>query len=293
MPDYEKMKKILLNHVSETGNFPTAIPSVRIAMRDRPGEFAPCFYTPTCMFVLEGEKEVLYGGKKYRYGKGEYAVCSADIPLLTRVSKAKKDEPFLVVITEFDSSVISELMYEAKLSPHSGENAESFGVAPVNEELTETFYRLIKLLDCSENEQQFYSALILKEIFYRLLTGDFGAQLQLINMQGTRLNQITQAISYLKQNYRKKLNIDDIAGHISMAPSSFYRVFKQVTKISPLQYQKHLKLHEAQRLMLSGQCDVSQACYEVGYESITQFNREYKKMFGLPPKTDITKKLSL
>lgn len=293
MPEYEKMKKILLNHVSETGNFPTAISNVRIAMRDKPTDFSPCFYTPTCMFVLEGEKEVLYGGKKYRYGKGEYAVCSADIPLLTRVSQAEKNKPFLVLIIEFNSSVISELIYEAKLSPQGGENAESFGTAPANEELSDTFYRLIKLLDCPENEQRFYSALILKEIFYRLLTGDFGRQLQLVNVQGTRFNQIALAISYLKQNYHKKLNIDDIARHISMAPSSFYRVFKQVTKISPLQYQKRLKLHEAQRLMLSGQYDVSQACYEVGYESITQFSREYKKMFGLPPRTDITKKLSL
>ena len=133
------------------------------------------------------------------------------------------------------------------------------------------------------------SPIIIKEIYYRLLTGPLGNQLRLINTKGTRSNQIAQAITLIKANYSVKLNMDEVAQKVNMAPSSFYRNFKKVTKVSPLQYQKQLKLYEAQRLMLSGDYDAATACYQVGYESPTQFSREYKKMFGNPPKTDIKK----
>lgn len=129
--------------------------------------------------------------------------------------------------------------------------------------------------------------MIIKEIYYRLLTGPLGGQLRLINTKGTRSNQIAQAISIIKDKYIEKLNMDEVALSVNMAPSSFYRNFKKVTQVSPLQYQKQLKLYEAQRLMLTGNYDAASASYEVGYESPTQFSREYKKMFGNPPKTDI------
>ena len=128
------------------------------------------------------------------------------------------------------------------------------------------------------------SPIIIKEIYYRLLTGELGSQLRLINTKGTRPNQIAQAISIIKNRFNEKINMDELAEHVNMAPSSFYRNFKKITQVSPLQYQKQLKLYEAQRLMLTGNYDVTNASYEVGYESPTQFSREYKKMSGNPPK---------
>ena len=172
--------------------------------------------------------------------------------------------------------------------PKTQENEEkSLAIADTDKDLLDSFYRLAQLIEKPENEQKIMSPIIIKEIYYRLLTGELGSQLRLINTKGTRPNQIAQAISIIKNRFNEKINMDELAEHVNMAPSSFYRNFKKITQVSPLQYQKQLKLYEAQRLMLTGNYDVTNASYEVGYESPTQFSREYKKMFGNPPKADI------
>ncbi len=181
--------------------------------------------------------------------------------------------------------------YQAKLRETKAklEEAKALAIADTDAELLDAFYRLAQLLDKPESEQQIMSNIIIKEIYYRLLTGPLAYQLRLINTKGTRSNQIAEAISILKEKFSEKLDMDELAQSVNMAPSSFYRNFKKVTQVSPLQYQKQLKLYEAQHLMLSGNYDAATASYEVGYESPTQFSREYKKMFGNPPKTDIKK----
>lgn len=181
--------------------------------------------------------------------------------------------------------------YQAKLRETKAklEEAKALAIADTDAELLDAFYRLAQLLDKPESEQQIMSNIIIKEIYYRLLTGPLAYQLRLINTKGTRSNQIAEAISILKEKFSEKLDMDELAQSVNMAPSSFYRNFKKVTQVSPLQYQKQLKLYEAQRLMLSGNYDAATASYEVGYESPTKFSREYKKMFGNPPKTDIKK----
>ncbi len=212
-----------------------------------------------------------------------------DIPVSNRVVEASVDKPFVVLILELDSNIISNLILETKLPKKIDSNEKALAISDTDEELLDVFYRLALLLEKPESEQQIMSPIIIKEVYYRLLTGPLGNQLQLINTKGTRSNQIAHAISLIKDSYSEKLNMDEIARSVNMAPSSFYRNFKKVTKVSPLQYQKQLKLYEAQRLMLSGNYDAATAGYEVGYESPTQFSREYKKMFGNPPKADIRK----
>lgn len=178
---------------------------------------------------------------------------------------------------------------ETKLPKITDSDKKALAIAETDAELLDAFYRLAQLLDKTEAEQEILSPMIIKEIYYRLLTGPLGSQLRLINTKGTRPNQIAEAISLIKERYSEKLNMDEIAISVNMAPSSFYRNFKKVTQVSPLQYQKQLKLYEAQRLMLTGNYDAATASFEVGYESPTPFSREYKKMFGNPPKTDIKK----
>ena len=232
---------------------------------------------------------MLYGDENLIYTKGQYVVSCTDIPVSSRVAEADSEKPFVVLILELDSNIISNLIIETKLSSAVDSDEKSLAIADTDEDLLDAFYRLAQLLDKTESEQQILSPIIIKEIYYRLLTGPLGNQLRLINTKGTRSNQIAQAITLIKANYSVKLNMDEVAQKVNMAPSSFYRNFKKVTKVSPLQYQKQLKLYEAQRLMLSGDYDAATACYQVGYESPTQFSREYKKMFGNPPKTDIKK----
>lgn len=284
---YTAIRDIILRNIPGVGNYPTAINGVRIVRRNNPTEFLKCFYNPSCILVLQGIKHMLYGSENIVYTKGQYVVSCTDIPVSSRVVAASDKEPFVVLILELDSNIISNLILETNL-PQSVDNSEkSIAIADTDTELLDSFYRLAQLIEKPEAEQKIMSSMIIKEIYYRLLTGPLGNQLRLINTKGTRSNQIAQAISLIKEKYREKLNMDEIAQSVNMATSSFYRNFKKVTKVSPLQYQKQLRLNEAQRLMLSGEHNAESASYIVGYESPTQFNREYKKMFGNPPKTDV------
>lgn len=284
---YSAVRDIILRNIPDVGNYPTAIKGVRIVRRNNPTEFMRCFYNPTCILVLQGLKHMLYGNENIVYTKGQYVVSCTDIPVSSRVAEASEDKPFVVLILELDSNIISNLILETKL-PQAVDNKEkALAIADTDAELLDSFYRLAQLIEKPEAEQNIMSPIIIKEIYYRLLTGPLGSQLRLINTKGTRSNQIAQAISLIKEHYSEKLNMDEVALSVNMAPSSFYRNFKKVTQVSPLQYQKQLKLYEAQRLMLSGNYDAATAGYKVGYESPTQFSREYKKMFGNPPKTNV------
>ena len=284
---YTAIRDIILRNIPDVGNYPTSISGVRIVRRNNPTEFLRCFYNPSCILVLQGLKHMLYGNENLVYTKGQYVVSCTDIPVSSRVVEASDDKPFVVFILELDSNIISNLILETKLPKSIDTNPKALGIADTDNELLDAFYRLALLIEKPESEQQIMSPIIIKEIYYRLLTGPLGSQLRLINTKGTRSNQIAQAISLIKERYNEKLNMDEVALSVNMAPSSFYRNFKKVTQVSPLQYQKQLKLYEAQRLMLTGNYDAATAGYEVGYESPTQFSREYKKMFGNPPKTDI------
>lgn len=282
---FNAIRDIILRNIPDAGNYPTSVKGVRIVRRDEPTEFLRCFYNPTCIFVLQGKKRMLYGSENLIYGKGQFVVSCTDIPVSSRVLEATEDEPFVVLILEFDSNLISNLILETKMQKNISADEKCLAIADVDEPLLDAFYRLAQLIEKPQDE--ILSSILIKEIYYRLLTGPLGNQLRLINTKGTRSNQIAQAISLLKENFNEKLNIEDIAQHVNMAPSSFYRNFRKVTQVSPLQYQKQLRLYEAQRLMLTGEHNAESASYLVGYESPTQFSREYKKMFGAPPKTDI------
>lgn len=284
---YNEIRDIILRNMPDVGNYQTAIKGVRIARRNNPTEFLRCFYNPSCILVLQGLKQMLYGDESLLYTKGQYVVSCTDIPVSSRVVKASEREPFVVLILELDSNIISNLILETKLPKNIDSDDKALAIADTDEQLLDSFYRLALLIEKSESERQIMAPIIIKEIYYRLLTGPLGNQLRLINTKGTRSNQISQAISLIKEKYSEKLNMDEIAKLVNMAPSSFYRNFKKVTKTSPLQYQKQLRLNEAQRLMLTGEHNAESASYIVGYESPTQFSREYKKMFGNPPKTNV------
>lgn len=290
---YEEIKNIILKNIPSVGNYPTSIKGLRIACRDQKTSFLKCFYEPTCILVLQGLKNMLYGDKNIAYKKGQYVISCTDIPVSSRIVEASSDEPFVALILELDSNIISNLILETKLPKKNEFGEKAIGISDVDEDLLDAFYRLAQLLQKPETEQQILSPIIIKEIYYRLLSGSLGSQLRLINTKGTCSNQIANAISMLKENYLEKLNMEEVAKSVNMAPSSFYRHFKRVTQVSPLQYQKQLKLYEAQRLMLSGNYDAASASYKVGYESPTQFSREYKKMFGNSPKADVKKLIAI
>lgn len=288
---YEEIRDIILRNIPSDGNFSCAVKGVHLVRRDNPTDFLRCFYNPTCIFVLQGKKQMLYGENNLVYGKGQYVVSCTDIPVSSRVLEASPENPFVTLILELDSNLISNLILESKMSGTVDGDEKCLAIANTDENLLDAFYRLAQLIEKPQDEM--ISSMVIKEIYYRLLTGPLGNQLRMINTKGTSSNQIAQAIMFLKENFSEKLNIEEIAQKVNMASSSFYRNFRKVTQVSPLQYQKQLRLYEAQRLMLSGEHNAESASYVVGYESPTQFSREYKKMFGNPPKTDIKKVILL
>lgn len=284
---YELIRDIVLRNIPNEGSYQTSIKGVNFIRRDTPSEFAKCFYKSACILVLQGQKQMIFSSEIKTYKKGQYVLSCTDIPAVCRVEKASKEEPFVGILLDFDENLIKELIHTTKITKNSSFPSDYLAITDADNNLIDAFYRLAQLIENPQDE--IIVSMLIKEIYYRLLTGPLGNQLLLINTQGTRSNQIAQAINIIKEHYEEKLNMDEVAQSVNMAPASFYRNFKKVTQVSPLQYQKQLRLSEAQRLMLTGEHNAETASYIVGYESPTQFSREYKKMFGNPPKTDIKK----
>lgn len=288
MDKIEQIKEKIAKLYQVPGYYSTSIQGFKISKREEPTELKKCFYTPLAVLLLSGSKQTIFGDREFTFSAGQYIVCSVDIPLMSRIKNATKENPCVGLVLELDSYLISQLMTEMSAAElEYGESSTCFAGADADEYLTDAFIRLVELLEQPEDKQKILAPMIKKEIHYLLLSGPLGNIIKAANTKGNQYNQIAGAIDLLKENYKEKINMDKLAKSLNLAPSSFYRNFKKVTMVSPLQYQKQLRLYEAQRLMLTGEYNAESASYHVGYESPTQFSREYKKMFGNPPKTDI------
>lgn len=291
MDSLEEKRNLLKTKVRKLfpapGLLQTGIKGFGAALRTAPTFNRHCFYKPTAIVVLQGKKQTVLGSEKFTYNENQLVVTSIDIPTVGSIVEASPEKPFMTLILDLDSYLISQLLSEGNF-PHNEAARRGMGIAETDEALLDAFYRLISLLDRPER-QKIMAPMIIKEIHYLLLTSPLGDILRSVNTKGSRNNQIADAIAWLKENYRQPLKIEELAHKFNMAESSFYRHFSKVTSLSPLQYQKRLRLYEAQRLMLSENLDAANAAYEVGYESASQFNREYKRMFGMPPKTNVNR----
>lgn len=242
-----------------------------------------CVQKPCIFFVINGEKHINIHSKDFLVEKGCYNITYIDYPISSYFSNISEDNPYLSVYLPVDNKIISEIITDIESVPNSNFKGISSHKADAN--LLEAYSRLIDLY--ADNNNTFLAELVLKEIYFRILTGPAGADLKSLFATGSKSNKIYKAVEYITENYKEHLTIDDIASKVNMAPSTFFRIFKQITLVSPLQYQKRLRLYEAQRLMLSESFTVTEAAYNVGYESITQFTREYKKIFNSSPARNI------
>lgn len=279
------LKKRMLELFPSAGILQTGIKGFSAALRTETTVNQHCFYKPMAILVLQGKKQTVLGSEKFTYNENQLVVTSIDIPTIGSIIEASPEKPFISLIFDLDNYVISQLLSEGNYS-HNENIRRGMGITEADETLLDAFYRLVSLVGQPER-QKVMAPMIIKEIHYLLLTSSLGDILRTINTKGSPNNQIANAIAWMKENYRKPLKVDELAQKFNMAESSFYRHFSKVTTLSPLQYQKKLRLHEAQRLMLSENLDAANAAYEVGYESASQFNREYKRMFGMPPKTNV------
>lgn len=243
-----------------------------------------CVQKPCIFFIINGEKHINIHSKDFLIEKGCYNITYIDYPISSYFSNISEDNPYLSIYLPVDNKIISEIIKDIENIPNNSFKGISSHKA--DESLLEAYERLIDLY-AKQGNNTFLAELTLKEIYYRILTGPAGADLKSLFTSDSQSNKIYKAVEYITENYKDRLTINDIAAKVNMAPSTFFRVFKQITLISPLQYQKRLRLHEAQRLMLTESLTATEAAYNVGYESITQFTREYKKIFNSSPAKNI------
>ncbi len=242
---------------------------------------------PSVCVIAQGSKEVLLGESRYHYDPLHYLLTTIELPRVSQVLEASKERPYLAVRLELAPALVSSVMIEASGSL-SRERAEvrAIDVSPVDGNLLNAFVRLVRLLD-SPADAQILMPLITREIIYRLLMGEQGARLCHLVMEGGYAPHIATAVKRLRQDFDQPLRIEQLAQELGMSVSGFHHHFKAVTAMSPLQFQKRLRLQEARRLMLSEDLDAVSAAYRVGYQDASHFNREYKSLFGVPPMRDV------
>lgn len=257
---------------------------VKFYRRNNPEKAHICIQNPCIIFVSNGEKHTYIGNKIFIFKKGSCNITYIDYPVSSHFYSISEDNPYLSIYIPVDNGIITDIIKDNTLSENKVFKGISESMA--DNKLLEAFSRLIDIYN-NPAEISFMAQLIIKEIYYRILNGPIGADLKALYSYGSKSNKIYQAVEYIKNNYKENILIDEMAEKVNMATSTFFRNFKTITMMSPLQYQKRLRLYEAQRLMLSKSCTATEAAYNVGYESITQFTREYKKVFNTSPAKNI------
>ena len=244
-------------------------------------------FFPAFCVIAQGRKEILLGDSRYWYEPAQYLIATAELPIASRITEASPERPYLNVILKLDSRLVSSVMVEAGHgAPHSQSLLTAIDVSPLDAGLLDAVLRLIKLLD-SPSDAGFLAPMVTREIVYRLLKGAQRGRLAHIAALGSNTQRITEAITRLRDEFNQPLRIEEVARELGMSVSGFHHHFKTLTAMSPLQFQKQLRLQEARRLMLGEGLDAASAGYRVGYDDASYFNREYKKLFGAPPVRDV------
>jgi len=289
----EMAREILKDSIARWTNSgdqnPSAIPALSLFREDGPTEPMSAVYEPSICMVVQGAKRVFLGNEEYVYNAHQYLIASVDLPTFFQVIEASKEKPLLGLKLTFDIHEVSQLLIDSNFPHHRAQQSgHGMATSKITLPLLTAFQRLIDLLD-EEHDIPVLAPIIRKEIIYLLLVGEQGARLRQIAAAGSQSQQMARAIEWLKNNFTEQLRIDDLASQARMSTSSFHNHFRSMTALSPLQYQKHLRLHEARRLMLAESLDAATAAFQVGYESPSQFSREYSRLFGCPPLRDISK----
>ncbi|NOU86325.1 helix-turn-helix domain-containing protein [Paenibacillus sp. LMG 31460] len=282
-----ELAKLIERHSGQDGVCLTAIPSLFFIRYSNVTEPVYRVYKPSLCFIAQGLKEILLAQERFEYGPADYLISSMNLPVIGQVIKASFDAPYLSFKLEFTQSQILEVLNNSDIQITPKENAKrAMFVGQIELPILDAILRLARLLD-NPKDIPFLAPIYTREILYRLLQGQYGVALAQIAMEGSSIYRIRDAIEQIINDCDKPLRIEELAEIASMSISSFHRHFKEVTAMSPIQFQKQLRLQEARRLLLSESADAADVAFRVGYESASQFSREYARMFGSPPRADI------
>lgn len=242
---------------------------------------------PSLCVIAQGSKELHLGERRYQYDPYHYLLVTAELPLVAQILEASPERPYLSLILTLDATLVGSVMVEAgHVAPQGQTAVPAVDVGPLDVKLLDAVVRLIRLLDTPE-EAPVLAPLITREIVYRLLRGEQGDRLRHIAVVDGESHRIAKALKRLHDEFDQTIRVESLAEELGMSTSSFYHHFKAVTEMSPLQFQKQLRLQEARRLMLSEDLTASSAGYQVGYSDASHFSREYKSLFGSPPMRDV------
>jgi AraC-like DNA-binding protein len=265
----------------------TEIPGLLLSRRTAPTTPASATYEPSLAVVAQGRKRATLGGTTFIFDPSRYLLTSLDLPVICNVIEASEAVPYLCFVLKLEIPVVRELLgREEILAPEGASDSPAMATGETTPELLDACCRLMDLLNIPQ-DIPFLSGLIQREIIYRILRGPEGARLRAIATLGDQSQRTAKAIAWIKENYAKPLRVEDLAEIAGMGISTLHHHFRTLTAMSPLQYQKQLRLQIARGRMLVGGLDAASAAFEVGYESASQFNREYSRFFGQPPMRDI------
>ncbi|MEW6125609.1 MAG: AraC family transcriptional regulator [Acidobacteriota bacterium] len=264
-------------------------PGFFLARSSQPTEMLHSVFEPAFCVIAQGSKEVLLGEEVFRYDSGHYLISTVDLPIVSQVVEASEERPYLSFRLNLEAALVASLMMESGIeTKKSDASVKAMDVSSIDANLLDAVLRLIRLLD-TPDEMQMLAPLIIREMVYRLLRGEQGARLTHLVASVGDTQRISKAIGHLRENFDQPLKIENIAREFGMSVSGFHHHFKSVTAMSPLQFQKQLRLQEARRLMLGEDLDAASAGFRVGYEDPSYFSRDYKKLFGAPPLRDIAR----
>jgi AraC-like DNA-binding protein len=274
-------------HIAVEGKETTAVPGLSLYRKSAPTECASAAYEPELIVFVQGEKRINFGGTVYVCNDSIFLLTSIDLPVVSQVTKASIEEPILAMMLKLEMPVVREILSQDEFrSTDVSAGARGMAAGVTSVELLGACSRLLDLLD-SPRDIPFLASLMQREIIYRLLRSTVGRHLSAIATLGEQSNRTARAVGWLRSNYDKPLRVEELASVAQMGVSTLHHHFRSLTAMSPLQYQKRLRLHTARVRMLTEGIDAASAAFEVGYESASQFNREYSRLFGLPPMRDI------
>jgi AraC-like DNA-binding protein len=271
-------------HAGPTGIAETPIQCLTIIRETAPTALQYAINRPLVALVLQGSKRVTMGNQTFDFGAGESLLITADVPTASQITQASARAPYLALVIDLDCALIEGLVVEMGSTPFAA--GRPVRVDPTETEVVDAALRLMRLLDRPASVPILQSQLT-RELHFWLLSGRHGGAIRTLGVVDSHAQRVGRAVALIRENYAQPLRIDQLAEVAGMSPSSFHEHFRAITSLSPLQFQKQLRLIEARRLMLATGQMISNAAYTVGYESIQQFTREYGRMFGLPPARDI------
>ena len=289
MDELARLKHSIARHAGD-GLTGTALPGVSVVCSPTTSEALCGIAEPALAVVAQGVKETTLNGRTFTYGAGQFLVVSVDLPITGNVTHASADEPFLAFVLELHPQMIAALLLETAAAATAGPPVPDglpvgIAVSDASPTLLDAIGRLLALLDAPDDAAAL-SVGVEREVLWRLITGPQGATVRQIGLADSRLTHLARAIRWIRGHYNETLRVADLAALATMSVSSFHRQFRAITSMTPLQFQKEIRLHEARALLFARSGDVTAVGFEVGYDSPSQFSREYRRMFGVPPSRD-------